>query len=451
MLFNSLSFLLWFLPITAAVYSVSAPRWRQCILLVASYVFYAWWHPLFCGLLLLTTSVDYLAASKIATAKTHQGRRAALCASLFINLGILAVFKYYMMANATITYFFGSSPLPAWEILLPVGISFYTFQSISYSIDVFLGKAKTATRFTDFACYVSLFPQLIAGPIVRYHEIADQLHTRTHTLNKAAEGIYRFLIGLSKKVLLADTCSLLADAAFTGTDLSTPMAWIGVLAYTLQIYFDFSGYSDMAIGLGLLFGFRFPENFDRPYLSKSITEFWQRWHITLGNWFRDYLYIPLGGNRNGWIYTARNLLITMFLAGLWHGAAWTFVVWGLYYGILLVVERCTRSMRSHVPIVLQVLLTFFLVVMGWVLFRATSFASAVSIYKALFVMQYGPISPYAIWILLIGFTYIGFEHHIPKMPKRFSSLLALLCCMLLLINLVVIAGNTASPFIYFQF
>ncbi|MDA1292943.1 MAG: hypothetical protein O3A81_04145 [bacterium] len=345
----------------------------------------------------------------------------------------------------------GNAWLPSWNIVLPVGISFYTFQSMSYSIDMYRKNITPARNFFDFACYVSLFPQLVAGPIIRYKELAGQLVTRTHTTEKFALGLQRFIVGLAKKILIADTCGLIADNAFAVQELGTGAAWIGILAYTFQIYYDFSGYSDMAIGLGLLFGFTFPENFRFPYMATSIGDFWRRWHITLGNWFRDYVYIPLGGSKSGVKRTLINLLITMFLAGLWHGASWTFVVWGVYYGVLLAVERLTISARSALPKALQILMTFFLVTMGWVLFRSETFEQALSFYSALFSKSAGTIETFGITTIILVGLFTLLEPFFPDVLKKVSWRSAVVCSVLFATSLIMIAGNESSPFLYFQF
>ena len=452
MLFPSFPFLFWFLPLTAGGYYVLPARYRIAVLLVASYIFYAWWDPRFCLLMLFSTCIDYIAGREIAASASQSRRRGFLLLSIATNLALLGFFKYYMLFSGTLSSLFGQGVLPAWQILLPVGISFYTFQSMSYSIDIYRGDAKPTRGFLDFACYVSLFPQLVAGPIVRYSELAEQLRERTHTWDKVAEGLYRFVLGLSKKVIIADACAVVADAAFGADALTGADAWLGMLAYAFQIYFDFSGYSDMAIGLGLLFGFRFPENFKTPYHSASIGEFWRRWHMTLSRWIRDYLYIPLGGSRGGTLFTLRNLVITMFLAGLWHGAAWTFALWGLYYGVLLVGERMIGRRFDVVPKPIRRKVTFLLVLLGWVLFRASSFEHAAAYYRSLVSIDgLSTVSLLSLGIVCAGALCVLFEPYVPKRLQSYSVPVAVGFCCLLVMNLVVIAGNTASPFIYFQF
>ena len=352
-----------------------------------SYVFYGWANPLFVPLLLFSTLVDYVAGLYIARAQARGDRRAArrgLAASICTNLGLLGFFKYFNFGVDNLNAFAAATGLDAlaidvaFRVTLPLGISFYTFQSMSYAWDVYRGRAQAIRSFIDFACFVSMFPQLVAGPIIRFSEVADQLRSRTHTVTKFARGVAFFSLGLAKKVLLANPCGKIADRAFDAGSLTMLDAWYGVVAYAFQIYFDFSGYSDMAIGLGLMFGFVFPKNFDSPYRSQSITEFWRRWHISLSTWLRDYLYVPLGGNRRGPLRTYANLFIVMLLGGLWHGAAWTFVVWGGLHGLMLAVERAfgKTAVYGGLPAPLRVAATFVFVLITWVFFRAPDLAAA---------------------------------------------------------------------------
>ena len=355
---------------------------RHLALTLLSYLFYGWANPAFMGLMLFSTVVDYACGLALAGVRPwdpppagplpapgprSRGQKAAVAVSVVTNLALLGFFKYFNFAVDSADALLAAAGLgdlglgTALRITLPLGISFYTFQSMSYSIDVYRGRATALTRFIDFACYVSLFPQLVAGPIIRFSEIADQLRERSHTVEKFARGVAFFCLGLAKKVLLADPCGRVADAAFGAGSLGAADAWYGVLAYAFQIYFDFSGYSDMAIGLGLMLGFVFPKNFDSPYKAASITDFWRRWHISLSTWLRDYLYIPLGGNRLGAGRTYVNLGVVMVLGGLWHGAAWTFVLWGALHGGWLALERLLgkQSLYRRLPRPARVALTFF--------------------------------------------------------------------------------------------
>ena len=378
MLFNSYEFVFFLLPIALAGYFLLLPKsWRHGWLALCSFLFYGWWDYRDCGLLLLAICVDYVAGGRIAATPDPAKKKRWLLLSLCSDMGMLGFFKYYDLgagtANALAQWIgAGSGIFPLLHLVLPVGISFYTFQSMSYSIDIYRGQARPARSFIDYACYVSLFPQLVAGPIVRYHEIDNQLRVRTHSWAKAGAGIVLFVLGLSKKVLLADAVAPMADWGFSQASIGFAGAWSSLVAYTLQIYFDFSGYSDMAVGLGLMLGFQFPQNFNSPYKSVSITEFWRRWHISLSSWLRDYLYVPLGGNQKGRVRTYVNLFVTMLLGGLWHGANWTFMLWGAYHGALLALERMNgkRGFGWRLPRVFQVGLTFVLVMFGWVLFRS---------------------------------------------------------------------------------
>ena len=391
MVFSSHLFLFYYLPATLLLYYAMPRRGRHLVLALLSYLFYGWANPLFVVLLLTSTVIDYFCGLTIgrqlpASTDTDAGhartRRAAVVISVCSNLLLLGFFKYFNFASDNINALaelLDASWLRldlALRLTLPLGISFYTFQSMSYTIDVYRGRVTPLRNFVDFACYVSMFPQLVAGPIIRFSEIADQLVERDHTLPKFARGVAFLSVGLAKKVLLANPCGQVADLVFGAASVTTLDAWFGVTAYAFQIYFDFSAYSDMAIGLGLMLGFVFPKNFDSPYRARSITEFWHRWHISLSSWLRDYLYIPLGGNRRGPVRTYVNLAIVMLLGGLWHGAAWNFVVWGGLHGLLLAYERRRRFEPSRLPEPLRIATTFGIVLVTWVFFRADDLPSA---------------------------------------------------------------------------
>jgi alginate O-acetyltransferase complex protein AlgI len=394
MVFSSHLFVFWFLPAALLLYfgalalsrRLPGNRWLPHLTLtLLSYAFYGWANPAFVLLMLFSTVVDYVCGLVIGRdppgARTRR-QRVAVTVSVVTNLGLLGFFKYFNFGLDSWNVLAAGAGFPVWDtvlrVTLPLGISFYTFQSMSYTLDVYRGRTGPLRSFLDFACYVSLFPQLVAGPILRFHELADQLRHRTHSLEKASRGAAFFCLGMAKKVLLANPCGKVADLAFEAGSLGPLDAWYGAVAYAFQIYFDFSGYTDMAIGLGLALGFVFPKNFDSPYLSASITEFWRRWHISLSSWLRDYLYVPLGGNRKGPVRTYVNLFLVMLLGGLWHGAAWTFVVWGAYHGVLLAVERWRgkRSLAPGLPPVGRRVVTFLLVTVGWVFFRAESLPHA---------------------------------------------------------------------------
>jgi alginate O-acetyltransferase complex protein AlgI len=389
LVFTSYVFLFYFLPVVLAIY-YALPRGRNTFLTLASYVFYGWWEPWFVLLMMFSTVLDFVCGGIIgAPDASPKRRKIALIAAICGDLGLLAFFKYYTFTAENLNrlaHVLGAGSLPLLHVALPIGISFYTFESMSYTIDVYRGVAKPARRFSDISCFVSLFPHLVAGPIVRYNVLAEQIQYREHTLDKFSAGIAMFILGFAKKILLANPMGRVADAVF-GAAAPLPLdAWVGVIAYAFQIYFDFSGYSDMAIGLGRMFGFVIPENFRSPYLSESITEFWRRWHISLSTWLRDYLYLPLGGNRKGPRRTYINLAVVMLLGGLWHGAAWQFVVWGGYHGSLLAFERWMgkKSPYEWLPRPARVAMTFVLVLFSWVLFRSPTLGHAVSYLGAMF-------------------------------------------------------------------
>ncbi|HQO35823.1 MAG TPA: MBOAT family O-acyltransferase, partial [bacterium] len=342
MIFTSHIFIFYFLPLVLLIY-YALPAKRNFFLLVASYIFYGWWDPRFVLLMFLATFVNYLCGRMITASPVGSPKRyPPLLASVVICLSMLGFFKYFMFMQNNLNFLLkvlGSEAFSIYQVTLPIGISFYIFQSLSYTVDVYRGDSPPVRTFWDFACFVALFPQLIAGPIVRYNTVADQLVYREHNLNKFTSGAALFILGFAKKLFLANMIGQAADAAFGAETLTTLDAWFGVIAYAFQIYFDFSGYSDMAIGLGRMFGFEFPRNFNAPYLADSITDFWRRWHISLSTFLRDYLYIPLGGNRVGPRRTYINLTLVMLLGGLWHGASWVFVIWGAYHGLFLAFER----------------------------------------------------------------------------------------------------------------
>jgi alginate O-acetyltransferase complex protein AlgI len=394
MVFSSHLFVYYFLPVTLLAYYALPRRARHLWLTLASYAFYGWANPAFMGLMLLSTAIDYVCGRQIGRAEpdAHGPRRAWLVASLVSNLSLLGFFKYFNFAVDSIAAVFDAlglrhlQPELVLRVTLPLGISFYTFQSMSYTLDIYRGRTRPLDSFVDFACYVALFPQLVAGPIIRFSEIADQFRERVHSFEKFARGVAFFSLGMAKKVLLANPCGFVADAAFDAGSLLPLEAWTGVVAYAFQIYFDFSGYSDMAVGLGLMFGFVFPKNFDSPYRAESLTDFWRRWHISLSTWLRDYLYLPLGGNHKGPRRTYVNLAIVMLLGGLWHGAAWNFAVWGGLHGIWLALERARgkRSFYGRLPRPARVALTFGGVLVTWVFFRAPDMAAAWRYIAAMF-------------------------------------------------------------------
>ncbi|MBT3294855.1 MAG: MBOAT family protein [Verrucomicrobia bacterium] len=384
MVFSSIMFLSVFLPITLLIYHLTPARFRNYVALVASLFFYSWGAPRFVFVLIGTSAIDYAISRHLHPEKGHPhrlvSRRLLLTVAIALNVGLFLYFKYM---NFFVDQFnvmlacFGGSPAAWTRIALPIGISFFTFQKLSYLVDVYRGAGPPAPSFAQHLLYVVLFPQLIAGPIVRYHDVAAQLIERTCSSEKTLEGLWRFALGLAKKVLIANVVGSVADHAFgTGSGLSIGGAWLGATCYAWQIYFDFSGYSDMAIGLGRMLGFDFLENFRAPYIAANFTEFWRRWHISLSNWMREYLYIPLGGNRGGRLRRDLNLWVVFLLSGFWHGAAWNFIVWGLYHGLFLSLDKVTTRWRERIARPVAVITTFVLVVVGWIFFRAESLGDA---------------------------------------------------------------------------
>ncbi|MFI6990740.1 MBOAT family O-acyltransferase [Nonomuraea wenchangensis] len=409
MSFASPLFLWFFMPATLLTFWALPSRHRNAVVAAASLLFYAWGAGPHTPLLLSAIAVNYGAGLALDSARLRdrpRARRGVLLAAVGWNVAMLAVWKYAGFATEqldALTDALGLGHSPVVALALPIGISFFTFHHLSYVVDVYRVSTPAQRSPVRFITYIAMFPQLIAGPIVRYHEIAEQLgDIRRDRLGDLAAGFPRFALGLAKKVIVADSLASVADAAFAqaGGPVNTPTAWLGASAFALQIYFDFSGYSDMAVGLGLMFGFRLPENFDRPYAAYSVTDFWRRWHLSLSRWFRDYVYIPLGGNRGGAPRTYRNLLIIFVLCGFWHGADWTFLVWGLYHGALLVAERLLgwdRPPRTVWTLALRRAVTLLLVVVGWVFFRATSMTEAWSMLRAMFTWRPGELDEFVAW------------------------------------------------------
>jgi D-alanyl-lipoteichoic acid acyltransferase DltB (MBOAT superfamily) len=388
MVFSSIGFLFFFLPSLLVVYYIIPRRMREIrnfVLLGFSLFFYAYGGPRFLVLMLVSIIINYVCGLFVSKERSEKTRRFFLASAVILGLGLLGWFKYSRFFAETINALGTSLPIP--NVTLPIGISFFTFHGLSYIIDVYRGTASPMKNPLRIALYISLFPQLVAGPIVRYSTVSDHLGTRDENLTDFSEGAMRFVFGLAKKMLLANTLGLIADQAFAPSagPLSASLAWLGALAYTGQIYFDFSAYSDMALGLGRMFGFHFLENFNYPYIAKSVTEFWRRWHISLTSWFRDYVYIPLGGNRCGKLKNIRNIVIVWFLTGFWHGAAWNFIFWGLWFCVLLLGEKFVwGNLLEKVPSVFRHIYTLVIVVLSWVLFRADSLSSAVSYIGAMF-------------------------------------------------------------------
>ena len=468
MLFSSIVFLFTFLPAVMILYYLLPVRFRNVILLLASLVFYAWGEPVYLFLMLLSILFNYFSGLDIA--RNLQDKRAAkrsLVFNLIINLAVLGFFKYEGFVLDTLN---GILPvhISYHALPLPIGISFYTFQILSYIIDIYRGNVKVQTNLPNFALYVTMFPQLIAGPIVQYADVDEQLASREVSRTKFGEGSMYFIRGLAKKVLLANTSGMIFTevSGLAKGNIAVMTAWLGAFAYMFQIYFDFSGYSDMAIGLGKMFGFEFNMNFNYPYVSKSITEFWRRWHISLSSWFRDYVYIPLGGNRVSKIKHIRNLLIVWFLTGLWHGAAWNFVAWGLYYGVILIIEKYLLSpVLDRLPDVVRHIYSIVLVVIGWVLFFSSSFGQAADYIRVMFgagahgfadrESMYLLTSNLILWLILIfGSTplvHFRYEHMLRTKKWNTTIINSVVYAALFIVCIAYLVTETYNPFLYFRF
>jgi alginate O-acetyltransferase complex protein AlgI len=481
MVFSSSIFLTRFLPLLLLVYFLADKKYRNAILLIASIIFYSWKAPRFIFMILGTTLIDFLLVKRMHEENDRKKKKLFLILSLCINIGLLVYFKYsgFFVNNINeIISWFGGVPMPWMEIALPIGISFYTFESMTYVIDVYRGVHAPQKKFSSYLLYIIFFPKLIAGPIVRYHQLADQLEHREEDNDARLIGFIRFCTGLAKKVLIANYLGKYAlmilgsfDGKIPGIDphtLSASTAWIGALAFTFQIYFDFSGYSDMAIGLARMFGFRLPENFNSPYLAESITDFWRRWHITLGTWMKNYLYIPLGGNKVSAKRIYLNLFIVFLISGFWHGAEWNFILWGCWHGFFLVIERLfLLKLYEKLYRPLRMLFTFFFVVIGWLIFAVKDVGRGINYIKALFgwgnstdVIQ---LSPQLLTFFLIAaffsiFTYwkktadFSSRWYEGKFERTFAIPVTVICGLLLfIISLSYVTSEGFNPFIYFRF
>ena len=474
MVFSSIAFIFYFLPLFFLFYYLADKRFKNAVILCGSILFYSFGAPRFIFVILGTTFIDFYLVRLMAATGRKQLKVLLLCISLAINLGLLFYFKYsnFFVDNLnTILQHAGVKTLSWTKLVLPIGISFYTFETITYVVDVYRGIHKPLRNFWDYQLYIILFPKLIAGPIIRYHDFAGQIydHTLFETTENRLRGIYRFFIGLGKKVLIANVLGASADAIFNlpHDQLSTTTAWYGALSYTFQIYFDFSGYSDMAIGLGLMMGFRFPENFNNPYTAVSITDFWRRWHITLGAWMRNYLYIPLGGNRvNSKLRLYFNLWLVFLLSGLWHGAAWGFIIWGAYHGFFLVMERLFLGKWLARLGKAAFIYTFGVVMVGWVFFRLEYFHYALGFFHRMFSWHKdtGAWRPdqeyYTILAVAAFFSFFTLSGWGKKMQERiFHSdytlrlhfIMAFTALLLCIISAGRITVSTFNPFIYFRF
>ena len=472
MLFNSPIFLFVFLPLVLFVLLIKKVSIQNAILVIFSLLFYAWGGVSYSIILIASVLLNYAGGVIIGKQKADSRKLVALQIFVAVNLLLLAYCKYANFIVDNINWLLqkeGIEPLKNNKINLPIGISFYTFHAISYLVDIYRDKVKSQKNILNLALYFMFFPQLIAGPIVRYHNISAQLINRTLSIDKFYEGIKRFVFGLSKKVLIANTFALIADEIFNNLSLNTDiyLAWLGALSYTIQIYFDFSGYSDMAIGLALMFGFVFPENFNLPYISSSIKEFWQRWHISLSTWFKDYLYIPIGGSKNGNFNTYRNLLIVFVCTGFWHGASYNFLIWGLFHGAFIILER-TGIIDTLVPnTFLKKVYTMMVVVIAWVFFRADTLSNATLVLKAMFGFSHVsanifPVLYYInleVLIVAICAIFLMFGWHLKLYSYRFSNKLdkvilvlkPLYLVAIFVLCLVYIGASTYNSFIYFRF
>ena len=467
MVFSGLTFLLLFLPAVLLVYFIVPKRFKNAVLFLFGLLFYAWGEPVYVVLMLFSTVLDFSCGKVVDRYRGTPKAKIGLLVSVFVNLGLLCLFKYTDFFITTINSITGTA-IPLLNLPLPIGISFYTFQTMSYTIDVYRGDAKVQNNIISFGAYVSLFPQLIAGPIVRYQTIADQINDRTHSFDKFGDGVKRFAVGLAKKVLLANNIGLLWSAVskIDISQLSVVSAWLGAIAFAFQIYFDFSGYSDMAIGLGKIFGFDFLENFNYPYISKSVTEFWRRWHISMGTWFRDYVYIPLGGNRKRFAVQIRNIAVVWLLTGFWHGASWNYVLWGVFYGILLIIEKLfllknlnkAPSFIGHIYAVICILI-------GWVFFAFEDISQGLDYLKVMFggasafvtnetmyqMISYLPL----LLICLVASTPVG-KILYGKLKKLKNSTLTSLVSISGMLAVTVLStayliSGSYNPFLYFRF
>jgi len=489
--FSSHTFIFYFLPLALLGYyalAAAPQRWRNLWLILTGYVFYGWAEPRFIVLMFATTSIDWLMSLVIAHdswrfwrfwgrpvaplphhAKRSRTQRFAITASVVSNLAVLGFFKYFNFGVESYNELVQSLDFAhlQWEaffrVVLPLGISFYTFQALSYTLDVYRGEAEAMSNFIDFSCFVSMFPHLVAGPILKFSFLADQLKHRTLTLDKFARGVAFFMLGLAKKILLANPCGKIADTCFDAGSVGTLDAWFGSIAYAFQIYFDFSGYSDMAIGLGLMLGFVFAKNFDSPYRAESITDFWRRWHISLSTWLREYLYIPLGGNRLRLSRTYANLIFTMLVGGLWHGASWNFVIWGGMHGGMLAFERSQgrEGFYHNLPKPLRIAATFLIILLGWVFFRAADLPRAGAYLASMFGLRdagsnaslIGGIiyQPYYLLSIALAAVVIWAGKQTWDWTQQMTLPKTAVCFGLGWLALVVLATQEYNPFIYFIF
>ncbi len=461
MVFSSIVFIFVFLPAVMVLYRILPEKLRNGLLLVASLIFYAWGEPVYVLLMMFSITFNYFMGRKL---EQGDGRNLILAICVIVNIGMLCFFKYTDFAVDNLNRISGIS-IDTLNLALPIGISFYTFQVLSYIIDVYRGTVKVQKNLIDFGMYITFFPQLIAGPIVRYQDIENQLRGRSLDYDMVSDGIVRFAAGLGKKVLIANQCGLLWDEIYSyGGNIPALMAWTGALAFTFQIYYDFSGYSDMAIGLGKIFGFTFPENFRYPYESRSITEFWRRWHITLGVWFREYLYIPLGGNRRGLKRQILNLVIVWTLTGLWHGAGWNFIIWGLYYFVLIAAEKLFLGrVLDRLPEAFSHIYALLFIVIGWVVFASDDISVLGPYLKSMAGLCAGGSSPMSLYYIktygvLLAIAAFGSVHTAKAVPakllrneKALDIAGFVFAFVMLAAATAFIIGDSYNPFLYFRF
>ena len=467
MVFSSLLFIFLYLPLVLIAYYVSPLKWRNAILLVLNLIFYAWGEPIYIVIMFASTIIDYthgMLVRRCQLRNNDRGARMAVASSVFFNLALLFFFKYWDFIAGSLASF-GLHFMPQLGISLPIGISFYTFQTMSYTIDVYRGDSRVQRNIIDFGTFVTLFPQLIAGPIVKYREVDDQLSSRTHSPQKFASGVQMFVIGLGKKVLLANSIGKLWDLSLATplAELTTVGAWLGVLAFTFQIYFDFAGYSDMAIGLGRMLGFDFPINFNYPYIARSVTDFWRRWHISLSSWFREYLYIPLGGNRVSRSRLCLNLILVWAATGIWHGASWNFLLWGLYFGVLLILEKLFLGpFLGRLPAAVQHIYTLFLVMVSWAIFAVEDIGLLGGWLSAMFGFAQGGVIdstvlyylrnylPMLIILALASTPLMAkFFRRLPEKPMKIAF--PVLVMLGLIFSTGYLVDATYNPFLYFRF
>ena len=469
MIFSSITFIFLFLPILLALCFITKQKYHNMILLIASLLFYAFGGPKYVPVLLAVILISYIGTLLIDKFRNY--KKPLLILTIISNLSFLIYFKYFnfIIANLNSLHLF---KINALDIIMPIGISFYTFQALSYVIDVYKGEVKVQKNIYKLALYICLFPQLVAGPIIKYHDISDAIDSREISFEKVNIGIKRFIIGLSKKMLIANTLGLVADKIFEQSPEILPhfVTWLGAIAYSFQIYFDFSGYSDMAIGLGLIFGFKFMENFNYPYISKSITEFWRRWHISLSTWFKHYVYIPIGGNKNGMLKTIRNLGFVFLLTGFWHGAAWNFIIWGIWHGTFIIIEKLVNikefeeKYTKNWQIILKHIYCIFVFVIGWVIFRSENMAYAIKYLSNMFgimkinysnvVYEIGYYIDLHEIIILIAAILCSTQlfKNILDAKSVFKNIIVNIWLLILFVlSVSAIAVNTYNPFIYFRF